>query len=79
MLSNIYPDHAERQCHLLMPRATDDVSIYHKDLSWSVDGSELIISEDWEESFRIDISANTATSTTNGKIYEISEMQPPLE
>lgn len=75
----IYPDHAERECQLLMPRATDDVSICHKDLSWSVDGSELIISGDWEESFKIDISADTATSTTNGKIYKIYEMQPPLE
>jgi hypothetical protein len=40
---------------------------------------ELIITGEWQETFKIDITAETATSTTTGKVYQIYEMQPPLE
>lgn len=76
---HIYCDHAERECHILMPANTDDVSEYHKNLSWEVVDSELIITGEWQETFNIDISTETATSTSTGKVYQIYEMQPPLE
>lgn len=69
----IFPDHAERSCDLLMPANTDDVSSHDKNLSWEVDGYELIITGEVEESFRIDISTETATSTSTGKVYRIIE------
>lgn len=75
----IFPDHAERSCDLLMPANTDDVSEYDKNLSWEIDGDELIITGEVEESFRIDISTETATSTSTGKVYRIIEPQPPLQ
>ena len=75
----IYPNHAERECHILMPENTDDVAEYHKNLSWEVIDDELIITGEWQETFKIDITAETATSTTTGKVYQIYEMQPPLE
>ena len=75
---HIFPDHAERECHILMPANTDDIAEFHEDLAWEIAGNELIITGDWEESFLIDISANTATSTATGKVYEICEAEPPL-
>ena len=75
----IYPNYAERECHILMPENTDDVAEYHKNLSWEVMDDELIITGEWQETFKIDITAETANSTTTGKVYQIYEMQPPLE
>ena len=75
----IFPDHAERSCDILMSANTDDVSVYTKNLSWAVSGDELIITGEWEESFKIDISTGTATSTTSNKVYQIVKPQPPLE
>ena len=76
----IYPDHAEWECHILMPANTDDIAQYQKDLSWEVAGDALIISgAESQESFKIDISMETATSTTNGRVYKIYGMEPPLE
>lgn len=69
----IFPDHAERSCDMLMPANSNDVSVYNKNLSWKVDGDELIISGEWEESFTIDISTQTAASTLTGKVYQIIE------
>jgi hypothetical protein len=71
----IYPEYAERECHILMPENTDDVAEYHKDLSWEVVDDELIITGEWQEIFKIDITAKTATSKTTGKVYQIYEMQ----
>lgn len=71
----IYPDYAERECHILMPANTDDVAEYHKNLSWEVVDEELIITGEWQETFKIDITAETATSTTTGKVYQIYDMQ----
>ena len=76
---HVYPNYAERECHILMPANTDDVAEYHKGLSWEVVGDELIIAGEWQETFRIDITAETATSTTTDKVYKLYEMQPPLE
>jgi len=76
----IYPDHAEWECHILMPENTDDIAQYQKDLAWEVAGDELIISgAGSQEVFKIDVSAETATSTTTGRVYQIYEMEPPLE
>ncbi len=76
----IYPDHAEWECHILMPANTDDIEQYQKNLSWEVVGDELIISgAESHEVFKIDISAETATSATTGRVYKIYEMEPPLE
>ena len=75
----IYPNYAERECQILMPENTDDVAEYHKNLSWEVMDDELIITGEWQETFKIDITEETATSTTTGKVYQIYEMQPPLE
>ena len=75
----IYPNYAERECQILMPENTADVAEFHKDLSWEVVNDELIITGEWQETFKIDIIAETATSTTTGKVYQIYEMQPPLE
>jgi hypothetical protein len=72
----IYPEYAERECHILMPENTDDVAEYHKDLSWEVVDDELIITGEWQETFKIDITDETATSTTTGKVYQIYEKQP---
>ena len=72
----IYPDHAERECNIMMPENTDDVSESHKNLSWEVVNDELVITGEWQETFKIDISAETATSTTTGKEYKLYEMQP---
>lgn len=74
---HIYADHAERECHILMPANTEDVSEFHENLSWKVVGDELIISGAWEETFIVDISAETATSAETGKVYKIYKMQDP--
>lgn len=76
----IYPDHAERECHILMPANTDDIAEYQKDLSWEVIGDELMISgAESQETFKIDILLETATSTTSGRVYKIYGMDLPLE
>ena len=75
----IYPDHAERECHRLMPENTEDTAEYHKDLAWEVVGEELVITGEWQETFRIDIAGETAVSTATGKEYKIYEMELPLE
>lgn len=75
----IYPDHAERECHILMPENTDDIAEFCKDLSWEIVDDKLMITGEWQETFRIDISKETATSTITGKVYQIYEMQSPLE
>ena len=74
----IYPDHAERECLILMPANTDDVAECIKNLAWEVVGDELIITGGWQETFKIDITAETATSTATGKVYQIYEMQSEL-
>lgn len=74
----IYPDHAERECLILMPANTDDVAESIKNLAWEVVGDELIITGGWQETFKIDITAETATSTATGKVYQIYEMQSEL-
>ena len=71
----IYPDHAERECLILMPANTDDVAECNKNLAWEVVDDELIITGEWQETFKIDISAKTATSVATGKVYQIYEMQ----
>ena len=76
----IYPDHAEWECHILMPANTDDIAQYQKDLSWEVAGDALIISGgDSQEVFKIDISTETAVSATTGKVYQICAMELPTE
>ena len=59
----------------MMGENSDDVAQFHKDLSWEIVDDELIISGAWEETFRIDIAAGTATSTSTGKVYTIYEME----
>lgn len=80
---HIYPDHADWECHILMPENTDDVEQYWNDLSWKIEGEELIITNEiggeWTETFKIDILTETATSTRTGIVYQIYEMDPPLE
>lgn len=76
----IYPDHAEWECHILMPENTDDVEQYQKDLTWEVVGDELIISSaEGQEAFCIDMAAETATSATTGRVYQIYAMEPPMK
>ena len=76
----IYPDHAEWECHILMLANTDDVEQYRNDLSWEIASDELIIrGTDSQEAFKIDMSQETATSTTTGRVYRIYAMEPPLE
>lgn len=76
----IYPDYAEWECHILMPENTDDIAQYQKDLSWEVVGDELMIrGAGSQETFKIDISADTATSTTTGRVYKIYAMDPPIQ
>ncbi len=76
----IYPDHAEWECHILMPENTDDIAQYQKDLSWEVVGDELTIrGSGSQETFGIDMFMETATSTTTGRVYKIYAMEPPLE
>ena len=77
---HIYPDYAEWECHILMPANTDDIAEFQKDLSWEVVDDELIISgAGSQETFKIDITTETATSTTNGRVYRICEKDEPLE
>lgn len=80
---HIYPDYAEWECHILMPENTDDIEQYWNDLSWKIEGDELVIINEiggeWTETFKIDISAETATSTRTGRVYQIYEMDPTLE
>ena len=71
----VYPDFAEWECHILMPAGTDDVEEYYKDLTWKIEGDQLILSGAWQETFRIDITEGTAASTETGKIYTIYEME----
>ena len=78
----VYPDHADWECHILMPANTDDVEQYQKNLSWEVVGNELMICSiggEWQETLTIDISKETATSVTTGRVFQIYEMDPPLE
>ena len=78
----VYPDHADGECHILMPANTDDVEQYQKNLSWEVVGNELMICSiggEWQETLTIDIFRETATSVTTGRVYQIYEMDPPLE
>lgn len=78
----VYPDHADWECHILMPENTDDIEQYQKNLSWEVVGNELNISGtggEWQETLTIDISKETATSVTTGRVYKIYEMDPPLK
>lgn len=80
---HIYPDHADWECHILMPENTDDVEQYWNNLSWKIEDDELIIINEiggeWTETFKIDISAETATSTRTGIVYQMHEMESPLE
>ena len=76
----IYPDYAEWECHILMPANTDDIAQYQKDLSWEVVGDELMIrGAGSQETFKIDMSMETATSTTTGRVYKIYAMDPPIQ
>lgn len=80
---HVYPDHADYECHILMPENTDDVEQYWNDLEWEIFDDELIIENhiggEWSEVFKIDISAETATSTKTGRVYQIYEMDLPVE
>ena len=76
---HIFPDHAERECHILMPANTDDIAEFHEDLAWEIAGDELMITGDWQETFKIDIAAGTATSASTGKVYSICEADQPPE
>lgn len=40
-------------------------------LSWSIDGDELFITGEWEETFTLDINTGIATSLTDGRKYKI--------
>lgn len=71
----IYPDHAEHKCYILMPENTDDIAEHYNALSWEIADDELIITGQWQGSFKIDISAETATDKETGKVYRICEMQ----
>ena len=72
----IYPNYADWECHILMPENTDDITQYQKGLSWEVSGDELIISGvDTHEIFKIDITQETATSTSTGRVYKIYDME----
>lgn len=78
---HIYADHAEWECHILMPENTDDIEQYQKDLSWKIADDELIINEttgELKDSLKIDISAETATSAKTGIVYNIYKMESPL-
>ena len=70
----VYPEFAERECHILMPAGTDDVEEYYKDLTWKIEGDQLILTGAWQETFQIDIENGTATSSETGKVYTIYEM-----
>ena len=70
----IYPDFAERECHILMPAGTDDVEEYYKDLTWRIEGDQLTLTGAWQETFRIDIEEGTAASSETGKVYTICEV-----
>ena len=69
----IYPEFAERECYILMPANTDDVAENHYDLYWEIKDNQLIVSGSWQETFLLDISRETATSTTTGIVYTICE------
>ena len=69
----IYPEFAEREAYILMPANTDDVSENHYDLYWEIEDNLLTITGTWQETFRLDIAQETATSTTTGIIYTICE------
>lgn len=72
----VYPDYADWECHILMPANTDDVAQYQKNLTWEVVGDELIISgAGAQEAFKIDITLETATSTSTGRVYQIYAME----
>lgn len=79
----IYPDHADYECHIMMPENTDDVEQYRNDLQWKIEDDELIITNyiggEWTETFKIDISSETAISTTTGRVFQIYEIEPPPE
>ena len=78
----VYPDHADWECHILMPANTDDIEQYQKNLSWELDGNQMIIytiSGELQDILTMDISTETATSVTTGRVYQIYEMDPPLE
>lgn len=80
---HIYPDHADYECHIMMPEKTDDIEQYWNDLSWEIIDDELFIINkiggEWTETFTIDVSAETATSAKTGRVYQICEIEPPLE
>ena len=79
---HVYPDHADYECYMMMPEKTDDVEQYQKNLSWKIEDDKLIITSvggEWTETFTIDISTETATSTRTDRVYEICEIEPPLE
>lgn len=80
---HVYPDHADYECHILMPENTDDVEQYWNDLEWEIIDDELIIKNhvggEWSEAFKIDISMKTATSAKTGRVYQIYNMDASAE
>lgn len=80
---HVYPDHADWECHIMMPENTDDIEQYWNDLSWEIKGNEFIITNEvggeWTETLTIDIATETAISARTGRVYQIYEIEPPLE
>ena len=64
----IYDSHATRE----VITKTDDNTIIQDDLNWGISDTELTISGQWNESFRIDLEAMTAVSELDGTVYFIA-------
>lgn len=47
----------------------------HNDLEWEIVGNELIVSGEWNERFTLDLVNMTATSQTDGLVYQIVETE----
>ena len=61
----LYEDRAVREWEANSQNETED------NLSWSVDGSCLTITGDWEGIFTIDVGTGIATSQTDATVYDI--------
>ena len=63
-------------------RNNKDICSVFAELDMDVD-DELIITNyiggEWTETFKIDISSETAISTTTGRVFQIYEIEPPPE
>lgn len=61
----IYADHAERMW------CSNDDEIRQRNLSWTIEGDELVITGEWNERFAIDPETGTATSLADGREYKL--------